>query len=153
MDNFVVRKFLSLWVLDQNPKKYPRRNKNACLTELFHVVKSVSCAFSIFPLTGYANLFKPIMQSVVNHYQPSCIVLQVRITKTFSSSFSVLISVIIDSLLINVVKVWCCNDKVFWSVNIVIGINLFYTHLVAWKTFWSHRSALTQFLQLTSSTF
>lgn len=25
---------------------------------------------------GYANLFKPIMQSVVNHYQPSCIVLQ-----------------------------------------------------------------------------
>lgn len=25
---------------------------------------------------GYANLFKPIMQAVVNHYQPSCIVLQ-----------------------------------------------------------------------------
>ncbi|XP_074610746.1 histone deacetylase 3-like [Acropora palmata] len=25
---------------------------------------------------GYANLFKPIMQAVVNHYQPNCIVLQ-----------------------------------------------------------------------------
>ena len=30
-----------------------------------------------FLSSGYANLFKPIMQTVVNHYQPSCIVLQV----------------------------------------------------------------------------
>ena len=32
--------------------------------------------FVLYP--GYANLFKPIMQAVVNHYQPNCIVLQVR---------------------------------------------------------------------------
>lgn len=43
---------------------------------------------------GYANLFKPIMQTVVNHYQPSCIVLQVsfiiraRLKATVYSSLS-----------------------------------------------------------------
>ena len=37
---------------------------------------TVTWAHVIIPI-GYVNLFKPVIQSVMDHYRPTCIVLQV----------------------------------------------------------------------------
>lgn len=66
------------------------------------------CVIIIIIITGYVSLFKPIIQSVMDHYRPTCIVLQV-----FTTNCVVVFMLVLTGM---VVCVCYSVERILWAV-------------------------------------
>ncbi len=55
-----------------------------------------SPSLSPLPLSGYTVVFRPVVQSVIDHYRPSCIVLQVSLPSHIPLSLSLTSSISVE---------------------------------------------------------
>lgn len=83
-------------------------------------MRTLFCKIRVLTLLGYRQLFQPVIKQVVDFYQPTCIVLQVRKYPYFENirlSFKLISIIDTFRLIVGYTNIDCSVEQTRWAVT------------------------------------